>query len=323
MFILYPEIKPYQTHAIAVDAVHTLYVEESGNPDGIPVVFVHGGPGGGCTRHDRCFFDPDKYRIILFDQRGAARSTPHAELDGNTTQALIGDMEQIRGKLGVDHWLVFGGSWGSTLSLLYAEAHPDRVLGLVLRGIFLCRQRDLNWFYQGGASHLFPDYWEDFVDLIPEAERDDMMRAYHQRLTGPNELARMGAAKAWSLWEGRCSTLRPSHEIVEHFSDPHTAMALACIEAHYFVNHCFIDENQIIRDAGKLQGIPGIIVHGRYDVVCPLDNAFALHQVWHDSQLHIVRDAGHASREPSIVDALIRATREMATRFQGDYPTRA
>ncbi|MGQ9424991.1 prolyl aminopeptidase [Gilvimarinus sp. F26214L] len=323
MLILYPDIKPFRTRRLKVDPVHTLYVEQSGNPEGIPVLFVHGGPGGGCSKQDRCFFDPEKYHIILFDQRGSGRSTPHAELRDNTTQALIEDMEKIRKELKLERWLLFGGSWGSTLSLLYAQAHPQRVLGLILRGVFLCRRRDLDWFYQGGASHLFPDYWEDFQAPIPEEERGDMITAYYRRLTGSNELAKMGAAKAWSLWEGHCSTLRPCHEVVESFADPHRALALACIEAHYFVNNVFIDEGQIIKQADRLQGIPGIIVHGRYDTVCPLDNAFALHRVWHESELHIIRDAGHASREPSIVDALVRATRDMAFRFEGDYLTRA
>jgi proline iminopeptidase len=323
MMILYPDIKPFRTQYIEVDSIHTLYVEQSGNPSGIPVLFVHGGPGGGCGKHDRCFFDPDKYHIILFDQRGSGRSTPHAELNDNTTQHLLGDMETIRKTLDVDRWILFGGSWGSTLSLLYAEQHPELVLGLILRGIFLCRKRDLDWFYQGGAAHLFPDYWEDFLQPIPEDERGDMVGAYYRRLTSSNELAKMGAAKAWSLWEGHCSTLRPCHEVVDDFADPHKALSLARIEAHYFVNGVFIEENQIVRNAGKLEGIPGIIVHGRYDTVCPLDNAFALHRAWPDSELHIIRDAGHASREPSIVDALVRATRDMAFRFEGDYLTRA
>ncbi|MGH1471831.1 MAG: prolyl aminopeptidase [Cellvibrionaceae bacterium] len=323
MFNLYPDIKPYDKQHLAVDDLHQIYIEQSGNPDGIPVLFVHGGPGGGTSRQDRCFFDPEKYRIILFDQRGAGRSTPHANLANNTTPHLIEDIEKIRKLFDIDRWLLFGGSWGSTLSLLYAQAHPEKVLALILRGIFLCRQQDLNWFYQGGASHLFPDYWEDFVHPIPEAERGDMINAYYQKLTGANELAMMGAAKAWSVWEGRCATLRPNPEVVDHFNDPHMAVSLARIEAHYFVNNCFVEENQIIRDVKKLEDIPAIIVHGRYDAVCPLDNAFALHRAWPSSQLHIIRDAGHASREPGIVDALVRATRDMAVRFADDYPTRA
>lgn len=323
MLILYPDIKPFQTLNLKVDDTHTLYMEQCGNPDGIPVLFVHGGPGAGCSKVDRRFFDPAKYHIILFDQRGCGRSTPHANLSDNTTQHLLQDIEFLREHLQLERWLLFGGSWGSTLSLLYAEAHPERVLGLILRGVFLCRQQDLAWFYQEGASQIFPDYWEDFQSPIPHAEREDMIKAYYSRLTGSNELAKMGAAKAWSVWEAHCATLRPNHELVDNFADPHKALALARIESHYFMNKAFIEEDQILRDAGKLEGIPGIIVHGRYDMICPLSNAHALHRRWHNSELHIIRDAGHSSREPSITDGLVRATRDMAYRFQGDYLSRA
>jgi proline iminopeptidase len=316
MRTFYPEIKPYQRHRIAVEAPHELYVDESGNPDGIPVLFVHGGPGAGCGKYDRRFFDPEIYRIVLFDQRGAGRSTPHAELQANTTPKLVEDIETIRLTLGIEQWVLFGGSWGSTLSLVYAQTYPERVLGLILRGIFLCRPQDLNWFYQDGASHIFPDYWEDFIHPIPQEERHDLMGAYYRYLTGDNEIQQMATAKAWSLWEGRCATLRPSQEVVDSFSDPHRALSLARIEAHYFVNRAFLADDQILRNADKLDGIPGVIVHGRYDMVCPLDNAFALHNVWPDSQLHIIREAGHASRELGIVDALIRATDEMAQRLR-------
>jgi len=323
VLLLYPEIRPYQTSMLDVGDGHQLYLEESGNPDGIPVLFVHGGPGAGCGRHDRCFFDPERYRIILFDQRGSGRSIPHASLDENHSLALIADMEAIRLHLSVERWLLFGGSWGSTLSLLYAQTFPERVLGMVLRGIFLCRQQDINWFYQLGASLIFPDYWEDYLHPIPKAERHELVNAFYRRLTGSNELAKMACAKAWSVWEGRCATLRPNPDIVESFADPHMAIALARIEAHYFYNNAFMGENQLLNGVGKLEGIPGIIVHGRYDMVCPLDNALSLHHLWHDSELHIVRDAGHASREPGIVDALIRATRAMARRFADDYPPSA
>lgn len=318
MQILFPEIKPYARHELAVDDIHTLYIEECGDPDGIPVLFVHGGPGGGSSKNDRRFFDPEKYRIILFDQRGSGRSKPHAELENNTTQDLIADIEKIREKMGVEKWLLFGGSWGSTLSLLYTQAHPDKVLGLILRGIFLCRERELKWFYQSGADLIFPDYWQDFVKPIPEDERDDIISAYYTRLTGENELAKMAAAKAWSMWEGRCATLRPSTDVVNAFSEPHLAVSLARIEAHYFMNDAFIEQDQIIKNAEKLEGIPGIIVHGRYDVVCPLENAFRLYNAWPDSELQIIRDAGHSSHEPSIVDALVRATDEMAVRLGGE-----
>lgn len=318
MLLLYPEIKPYATCQIAVDAPHVIHVEECGNPGGIPVLFVHGGPGAGCEAYNRRFFDPDLYRIILFDQRGAGRSQPHAELEGNTTQALVQDMETIREQLGVEQWVVFGGSWGSTLGLIYAEAHPTRVLGLILRGIFLCRAQDLQWFYQEGASRIFPEYWEDYLAPIPEAERGDLLHAYHRRLTGQNELARMSAAKAWSLWEARCATLRPNQGVEEHFSDPHIALALARIEAHYFVNGIFLEENQILEQASRLAGIPGTIIHGRYDMICPADNALALDRAWPDAELRIVRDAGHSTTEPGIIDALVRATREMAAHLRPD-----
>ncbi len=316
MLALYPEIKPYATHRLKVSDLHELYLEEVGNPDGIPVAFVHGGPGAGSEASSRRFFDPDIYRIVVFDQRGAGRSTPHAELEDNTTQALVADMEAIRQFLNIDKWVLFGGSWGSTLSLVYAQTHPEYVMGLILRGIFLCRDEDLQWFYQSGASRLFPDYWEDYYEHIPAAERDDMIAAYYRRLIGQDEIARMGAAKNWSLWEGRCLTLRPSTQIVERFADPHLAMSLARIEAHYFMNEAFLETNQILNNIHRLHGIPGIIVHGRYDVVCPLDNATALHKLWPDSELLIIRDAGHSAMEPGITDALIRSTGEMAKLFR-------
>lgn len=315
---LYPEIKPYARHNLAVDDVHTLYIDESGSADGIPVLFVHGGPGGGCGRYDRRYFDPEKYRIILFDQRGAGRSTPHAELRNNTSQELVADMERIRSHLGVEKWVLFGGSWGSTLSVLYAETHPERVLGAVLRGIFLCRDEDIHWFYQSGASRIFPDYWQEFIAPIPEAERENMLAAYYARLTSSNELAKMGAAKAWATWEGRCSTLRPSNDVVDSFAEPHRALSISRIEAHYFVNNCWLETNQLVRDAHKLADIPSIIVHGRYDMVCPLDGAFALHQAWPNSTLQIIRDAGHSAQEPGIVDALIHATNDMARDLSGE-----
>lgn len=316
MLILYPEIKPYARHRLAVDHPHQLYIEECGDPEGIPVLFVHGGPGSGCSSKSRCFFSPDRYRIILFDQRGAGQSTPHAELSNNHSQALVEDIEAIRQYLGIEQWVLFGGSWGATLSLLYAQTYPERLLGLILRGIFLCREQDLQWFYQRGASQVFPDYWQDFVQPINRERRDNLIAAYYQLLTSDNELARMGAAKAWALWEGRCATLRPSHEVVEHFTEPHTALALARIEAHFFINKGFLEPDQLLANAGKLAGIPGIIVHGRYDMVCPLDNAVALHRAWPDSQLNIIRDAGHAATEPGITDALVLATKEMARRLR-------
>ncbi|MFK8019158.1 MAG: prolyl aminopeptidase [Pseudomonadales bacterium] len=319
MFLQYPDIKPYHRQRLKVSPPHELYLEESGNPNGIPVLFVHGGPGAGVTAQHRTFFDPEKYRIILFDQRGAGRSTPHAELMNNDTMSLLDDMEAIRSELNIQRWVLFGGSWGSTLSLLYAQKYPEQVLGLILRGIFMCRESEIKWFYQHGASLIFPDYWEDFIAPIPIEERDDLPKAYYKRLVSNNELMRMQAAKAWSLWEGRCSTLRPNASSVEFVSQPHIALAMARIEAHFFAHRGFIEPNQILRDGAKLNGIPGTIVHGRYDMVCPLDNAIELSRVWHDAALHIVRDAGHSANEPGTVDALIRATRDMAQRFSDDY----
>jgi proline iminopeptidase len=292
-----------------------LYVEESGSPEGIPIVFVHGGPGAGCLPYHRTFFDPEVYRIILFDQRGCGRSVPHAELEGNTTQALVADMERIREMLGIERWILFGGSWGSTLSLVYAQTHPEKVMGLILRGIFLCRPSEIQWFYQSGAHRIFPDHWEEYVGVIPEQERDDMVGAYYKRLTGENELARMGAAKAWARWEAQASTLQPSHSVVSTFTEPYTAMSLSRIECHYFINNSFLEPDQILKNAPKLADIPGIIVHGRYDIICPMENAWQLHQAWPDSQLQIIPDAGHAASERSIADALVRATRQFADRF--------
>lgn len=309
---LYPDIKPYVTHSIAVDELHTLHVEECGNPEGLPVVFLHGGPGAGCEPWHRRFFDPEVYRVVLFDQRGCGRSTPHAELRDNTTAHLLADIESIRERLDIKRWVVFGGSWGSTLALVYAEAHPKRVLGLILRGIFLTRPQEIRWFYQQGASHIFPDEWEHYVRPIPEAERGDMVAAYYRRLTGDDELARMAAAKAWSLWEGKLATLLPRDSVIRHFGDPYTALSLARIECHYFINDSFLEPNQILRDAPRLKGIPGVIVHGRYDMVCPLENAWDLHKVWPSAELRIVPDAGHSASEPGIVNALIAATTSMA-----------
>ncbi len=308
----YPEIKPYVQHSLAVEAPHILHVEECGNPRGLPVLVVHGGPGAGSEPWQRRFFDPDVYRIILFDQRGCGRSSPHAELAGNTTQALVADMEAIREHLGIERWVLFGGSWGSTLSLVYAETHPRRVAGLILRGIFLCRPSEIHWFYQDGASRVFPDYWAQYVGLIPAAERDDLLQAYHRRLTGDDEVARMAAAKAWSRWEAQAATLLPNERVRAHFEDPFTALSLARIENHYFVNDAFLEPDQILRHAGRLADIPGYIIHGRYDMVCPLENAYLLHQAWPRAQFQIIPDAGHSALETGIRGALLEATRKLA-----------
>ena len=317
MHKLYPPIKVNRQFWLQVDPLHELYVEESGNPEGLPVLFVHGGPGAGCEEKHRSYFDPNVYRIILFDQRGAGKSRPHASLERNTTLDLVSDMEMIRVALEIDRWVLFGGSWGSTLSLVYAEMHPDRVMGLVLRGIFLCRPREIAWFYQDGANHLFPDYWQDFIAPIPDEERHDLLHAHHRRLTGDDEVARMRSAEAWSVWEGRTATLVPKREVVDFFSNPHVALALSRIESHYFVNHIFLEQNYILANAYRLKNIPGMIVHGRYDVVCPLENAWDLHQAWPESSLEIIPDAGHSASEPGIVHALIQATIDLPHRVMG------
>lgn len=313
---LFPALEPYRTHALEVADGHRLHVEECGNAQGLPVLFVHGGPGAGCEAYHRRFFDPERYRIVLFDQRGCGRSVPHAALEGNTTQNLVADIEQIRTTLGIDRWVVFGGSWGSTLGLVYAETHPRRVLGLILRGIFLCRPRDIHWFYQEGASYLLPEFWEDYLKIVPEDERENLVHAYYRRLTGANEVTRMAAARAWSLWEGRASTLLPKAAVVDHFANAHTALSLARIECHYFMHDSFLEPNQILNNAGRLHAIPGIIVHGRYDIVCPVEQAWALHNAWPEARLEVIPDAGHSATEPGIVDALLTATNQFALRFR-------
>jgi proline iminopeptidase len=316
MFKQFPPIRPYSKQFIDVTAPHKLYVEESGNPDGIPVLFIHGGPGAGTTSSDRCFFDPEKYRIILFDQRGSGLSTPHARLEDNNTAALIDDIESIRQTLKIDRWVIFGGSWGSTLGLLYAQSYPKLIMGLILRGIFLCRDEDINWFYQDGAERIFPDYWQQYLQLIPESERGDMLSAYYKRLTGDNELERMAAAKAWSIREGHCATLHNNPDVVDRFANPHMALAMARIEAHYFINNAFLQPDQIINNAAKLKDIPGTIIHGRYDMVCPVNQAFALSAAWPNAKLEIIANAGHSSTERGIIDALVRATNNLAYQFE-------
>lgn len=269
----------------------------------------------------RRFFDPSLYRIVTFDQRGCGRSTPHASLENNTTWDLVADMERIREHLGIEQWVLFGGSWGSTLALAYAQTHPERVRALILRGIFLCRPQDFHWFYQEGASQLFPDFWQDYLAPIPPEERGDLMQAYHRRLTGTDEIAKMHAAKAWSAWEGRTATLRPNPDVVERFHEH--ALSIARIECHYFVNDAFLESGQLLRDMPRIAHLPGVIVHGRYDVVCPLDNAWELHRAWSNSELLIIRDAGHSAGEPGIVDALVRATDTLAKRLLGVPPEEA
>lgn len=309
----YPPIEPYRTQRLRVSDLHELHVEESGNPQGQPVVFVHGGPGGGTEPWQRQFFDPQRYRIVLFDQRGCGKSTPHAELRENTTWDLVTDMEKIRVLLGIGRWVVFGGSWGSTLALAYAETHPERVKALVLRGIFLLRKAEIDWFYQQGCSWIYPDAWEPYWQLIPEAERHDMVAAYHRRLTSDDPAVRRAAAQAWSVWEGSTSKLFPSKDLVSRFAGDRFADAFARIECHYFINKGFLrSDNQLIEDAHRIRHIPGVIVQGRYDVVCPLRSAWDLHRAWPEAQLQIVDDAGHAASEPGILSKLVEATNRFA-----------
>lgn len=315
MHSLYPEIKPFAVHKLAVQEPHVLHIEESGSRTGLPVLFLHGGPGGGCDENSARYFDPTLYRIITFDQRGCGRSTPHACLENNTTWDLVADIELIRNKLAIDKWVVFGGSWGSTLALAYAQTHPEQVLGLILRGIFLCRPTEISWFYQKGASHLFPDYWEEYIAPIPEAERDDLVTAFYKRLTGKDEIAQLNAARAWSGWEGSTITLAPNPKLTMSFLETKKALAMARIECHYFINNAFLEPNQLLGDMPMIAHIPGIIVHGRYDVICPLENAWQLHKSWPSSELNIIREAGHSAFELGITDALIKATRDMASRL--------
>ncbi|MES9989090.1 MAG: prolyl aminopeptidase [Candidatus Thiodiazotropha endolucinida] len=309
---LYPAIEPFTSQMLPVGNGHRLYVEQVGKPDGIPVLFLHGGPGAGCEPYHRRFFNPDHYRVVLFDQRGCGHSTPHASLEANTTWDLVGDIEKIRQQLNIEQWLLFGGSWGSTLALAYAQSYPDRVTGMVLRGIFLCRDEEISWFYQHGASRVFPDYWEDFIAPIPQQERDDLLHAYHRRLSGENDIDRMAAAKAWSVWEGRTASLHPNPAVVSFFSDPHTALSLARIECHYFVNHAFLRPNQLLLESDRLADIPGVIVQGRYDLICPMASAWELHRAWPGSELKVIGDAGHSAAEPGIRSALIEATDKFA-----------
>ena len=310
---IYPEIIPYRTGRLKVSVLHELYFEESGNPKGKPVVFVHGGPGGGTEAKHRRYFDPRKYRIILFDQRGCGKSTPHASIVDNTTWDLVDDMEILRKEMKVEKWQVFGGSWGSTLAIAYAETFPERVSELVLRGIFLLRQKEIDWFYQSGASAIFPDAWEPYLNAIPENERHDMVSAYYKRLTSSDKNIQLQAAKAWSIWEGSTSQLFPEADFISHYGDSEFAIAFARVECHYFINKGFMKtDGQLLNDVGKIRHIPGVIVQGRYDVVCPLDSAWALHRAWPEAELIIVPDAGHSAFESGLSKALIAATDKFA-----------
>jgi len=313
---LYPDISHYDSGFLQVSERHRLCYEQCGNPDGKPVVILHGGPGGGCSPKMRRFHDPKRYRIVLFDQRGAGRSTPHADLVDNTTWDLVEDIEKLRRHLAIERWQVFGGSWGSTLALAYAQAHPRRVIDLVLRGIFMLRRWELEWFYQEGASRLFPDAWKAYLEAIPAVERGDLISAYHRRLTSPDSALRLAAARAWSVWEASTSLLLPDQTFISAHEDAEFALAFARIESHYFVNGGFLEvEDQLLRDAHRLADIPGTIVHGRYDVVCPVQSAFDLHDAWPQSELVVVPNAGHSAFEPGNASALLEATDRYANRI--------
>lgn len=309
MRALYPPIEPYQEGTLPVSELHTLYYQQCGNPAGKPVVVLHGGPGGGCIPEYRQYFNPEQWRIILFDQRGCGRSLPHAELRENTTWHLVEDIEKLRIHLGIETWVVFGGSWGSTLSLAYSQTYPERCKGLILRGIFMLRSEELRWFYQEGASYLFPDAWEEYIKPIPVEERQDFLSAYYQRLTSDDPQVQLEAAKAWSVWEGSTSKLYPDVNLMERFGDSFFAIAFARIECHYFVKKGFFErEDQLLANVDKIRQIPCMIVQGRYDVVCPMKTAWELHRAWPEAELIIVPDAGHSMSEPGIQSALIEAT---------------
>ncbi len=308
---LYPPIEPFRTGLLDVGDGHQLYWELCGNPDGIPAVVLHGGPGAGCTPAQRRLFDPSRACVLLFDQRGCGRSLPHASLEANTTWHLVADIERLRTMLGVARWLVLGGSWGSALALAYAETHPERVSALITRGIFTLRRAELLWYYQEGASWLFPDKWERYLAVIPPGERHDMMGAYRRRLTGPDPAATLAAAKAWSLWEGETLTLLPNAAIASQHDEDRYALAFARIENHYFVHAGWLEEGQLLRDATRLAGIPGVIIQGRYDVATPAATAWALHQAWTRASFILVEDAGHAASEPGIQHALLDASDQL------------
>ena len=306
---LYAPIEPYNAGRLKVSPIHELYYEQCGNPNGKPVVFLHGGPGGGLSPDYRRYFDPQIYRIVLFDQRGSGQSTPHASIEENTTWHLVADIERLREHLKIERWQVFGGSWGSTLALAYAETHPERVTELVLRGIFLCRPQEIQWFYQQGASAIFADVWEEYLKVIPESERADMVSAYYRRLTSDDRAVRVEAARAWSIWEGSTSKLYFDPTSIEKFGDPEFALAFARIECHYFMNNSFFKtDNYLIENVDRIRSIPGVIVQGRYDVVCPMTSAWDLHRAWPEAELRIIQDAGHSISEPGIIDALVDAT---------------
>lgn len=311
---LFPEIEPYESGRMRLDARHTMYWEASGNPAGIPVVFLHGGPGSGASPSHRRFFDPARYRIVIFDQRGSGRSAPLGAIEDNTTPLLIADIERLRQHLGIERWLIFGGSWGSTLALAYGEAHPERCLGFVLRGIFLCRPSEIEWFLYGMRS-VFPDVWRNFAEYIPAAERDDLLAAYRRRLEDPDPAVHLPAARTWSLYEGACSTLMPSEDAMKHFGDDGVALGLARIEAHYFAHDIFLPRDSLLANVGRIRHLPCVIVQGRYDMVCPAVSAFDLKAAWPEAELIVIPDAGHSAWEPGIRARLVAAVARFSEKY--------
>lgn len=311
MHTLYPAIKPYARHELPVGKPHVLYVEETGNPEGAPVIVLHAGPGAGGDTHLRRFFDPQRYRIIIFDQRGCGRSTPHAEIKNNTTQDLLDDIDAIRAHLDLTSFVLFGGGWGSLLALLYAQLYPQQVNALLLHQVYLGRSQDIDWFYKNGACQIYPDHWQAFISNVPSDKHHAVPEFYNKCLQGKNELVRMSAAKNWALWQAHCSSLQPHLNVIDQYSDPHFARALATLESHYITHHYFIEDNQILANSHKIRHIPTYLVHGRYDMVCPLSGAWSLNQALPASSLRIVRDAGHSDRESGIIDALIQASIEV------------
>jgi proline iminopeptidase len=304
----FPEIQPLRTGRLKVSDIHEIYWEECGHPQGKPAVVLHGGPGGGISPFLKRLHDPERYRIVVFDQRGCGQSTPYVALQENTTKHLVEDIEKLRSHLGIERWQVVGGSWGSTLALAYAQAHPERVTQLIVRGIFLGTAEEIGWFYQGGASWLFPEAWENYVAPIPENERHDLVAAHHRRLTGTDRAAQLASARAWSQWEAATISLLPDAARIDRFGEERFATAFASIECHYFINRCFLGDRQLLSHAGKIKDIPGVIVQGRYDVVTPARSAYALSKAWPKARFEIVSDSGHTATEPGIADALIRAT---------------
>jgi proline iminopeptidase len=319
----YPEIEPFRTRRLAVGDLHELYVEECGNPAGLPVVFLHGGPGAGITPWHRRLFDPARWHVVLFDQRGAGRSTPRAEMRDNTTPHLVADIEAIRASLGIERWAVFGGSWGSTLALAYAQAHPAHVAALVLRGIFLGGADEIRWFSEvgGGASWIFPERWRQYLEFIPPAERGSMVEAYWQRLDSHDEAVRLAAARAWGHWEGGSTTLLHDPDEAGNFEDPLLALSVAVAEAHYFRHGCFLEPGQLLRDIDRIRHIPATIVQGRYDIICPMTSAYELSRAWPEAEFRVVL-AGHSAADPAITDALVAATDALADRFAPCLPAR-